>query len=180
MSGASTESINHGQKPVLTMSGHANTIGGVMYLPEGDRVVTCSWDKSVRVWNTTTGEEEGMRMEHGAIVRCVGVTTDGRRILSGGFDRKLKVWEVETHKLVEVWEGHERWAIRSVAISPDGKIPPLLGSWDHTIRKWDSVTGKAVGEPWQGHTSKIYSLALSPDGTHISSASGDRTIRCWD
>ncbi|KIJ64260.1 hypothetical protein HYDPIDRAFT_62090, partial [Hydnomerulius pinastri MD-312] len=202
--------------------GHDDWISGIVYLPEGDRVVTCSWDKTVRLWDATTGEEEGERMEHGAGVRCLAVTKDGKRIVSGDYDGELKVWEVETRKLVEMWEGHEG-RINSVTISPDGEFAAsgdsrgrivireaksggeirdsietgdcvyslcfspsgetivylFSGSSDCTICKWDSDTGGAVGEPWQEHTSLINSLALSPDGTHISSASDDQTICFW-
>jgi WD40 repeat protein len=41
-------------------------------------------------------------------------------------------------------------------------------------------TGRAVGEPWKGHTRAVRSIAYSPDGHHIVSGSDDNTIRIWD
>ncbi|KIJ60397.1 hypothetical protein HYDPIDRAFT_75348, partial [Hydnomerulius pinastri MD-312] len=75
-------------------------------------------------------------------------------------------------------KGHEHLAC-SVLWSLDGSHL-FSGSWDCTIRKWDSVTGDPVGEPWQGHAGTITLLALSLDGTRIASASGDRTTRFRD
>jgi WD40 repeat protein len=51
---------------------------------------------------------------------------------------------------------------------------------DQTIRRWNVTTGEPVGEPLHGHDAKVTSVAVSPDGTLITSASGDRTIRMWD
>ena len=63
--------------------------------------------------------------------------------------------------------------------SPDGRHI-ISGSYDETIRVWDAVTGAAVGEPLQGHTDWVRSIAYSPDTGHIISASDDKTIRIWD
>jgi len=51
----------------------------------------------------------------------------------------------------------------------------VSGSLDQTIRVWD-----AVGNPLQGHTDSVLSVAFSPDGRHIVSGSEDQTIRVWD
>jgi WD40 repeat protein len=45
---------------------------------------------------------------------------------------------------------------------------------------WDAETGKALGAPLQGHTDRLWSVAISPDGTRIVSGSNDNTIRMWD
>ncbi|KIJ58212.1 hypothetical protein HYDPIDRAFT_119810 [Hydnomerulius pinastri MD-312] len=84
MAGTSTGSIDRAQKPVLTMAGHANPISGIVFLPKGDQVVTCSMDQTVRLWDTTTGEEEGELMQLGAMVNCVAVTKNETR---GGVGR---------------------------------------------------------------------------------------------
>jgi WD40 repeat protein len=56
----------------------------------------------------------------------------------------------------------------------------VSGSWDNTIRLWDAETGDAIGEPLEGHSRSVYSVAFSPDGSRIVSGSWDKTIRLWD
>ncbi|KAF7326778.1 WD40 repeat-like protein [Mycena venus] len=56
----------------------------------------------------------------------------------------------------------------------------VSGSDDQTVRIWDAHTGLAVGEPLEGHTRSVNSVAFSPDGNHIVSGSDDQTVRIWD
>ncbi|KIJ60998.1 hypothetical protein HYDPIDRAFT_116506 [Hydnomerulius pinastri MD-312] len=177
MAGTSTESINRAQKPVLTMAGHANPISGIVFLPKGDQVVTCSMDQTVRLWDTTTGEEEGELMQLGAMVNCVAVTKNGKWIVSGGDDYNLKVWEVETQKLVEVWEGHER-VIESVAISPDGEF--IASGAGKTIAIREAKNGGKIRHSIEIRSIRVYSLSFSPSGEKIASGYDDHTIRVFD
>jgi WD40 repeat protein len=53
--------------------------------------------------------------------------------------------------------------------------PHRLCSWDITIRIWDAETGATVGQPLEGHTRSIQSVASSPDGQHVVSGSAEHT-----
>jgi WD40 repeat protein len=55
----------------------------------------------------------------------------------------------------------------------------VSGSYDHTVRIWDVVSG-AVQHTMEGHTGSVNSVAFSSDGLHIVSGSYDNTVRIWD
>ena len=72
-------------------------------------------------------------------------------------------------------EGHTVWTYALVLL-PDGRL--ASGSWDMTIRLWDTASGQETAR-LEGHTDSIYALALLPDG-RLASGSSDKTIRLWD
>jgi WD40 repeat protein len=55
----------------------------------------------------------------------------------------------------------------------------MSGSLDNTIKQWDIYTGELI-KTFKGHTSYIYSLAITPNGKYLLSGSGDYTIKQWD
>ena len=83
-------------------------------------------------------------------------------------------WPADVHTL----QGHIG-GVSSVAYSPDGRHI-VSGSWDNTIRVWNTTIGQCVAGPFQGHTQPVLSVAYSPDGRHIVSGSCDNTIRVWN
>ncbi len=66
--------------------------------------------------------------------------------------------------------------VRPVAFSWDGRLLATGGS-DGTILVWDTETWAAIGSPAEGHIRSVTSVAFSPSGQQLASASGDDTIR---
>ncbi|OJA16921.1 hypothetical protein AZE42_08463 [Rhizopogon vesiculosus] len=68
----------------------------------------------------------------------------------------------------------------SLAWTPSGTRLLSAGSKsDPTIREWDTSTWLQVGDPWSGHTSSVYALAVNSTGTLIASVSYDANVRLW-
>ena len=116
---------------------------------------------------------------HTRIVTCISYSPNGCYIVSGSFDKTIRMWDAETGTAVgKPLEGHTGF-VMSVAYSPDGHHI-ISGSSDKTIWVWDGEAGSAVGKPLGGHTDTVTCVAYSPDGRHILSGSADKTIRMWD
>ncbi|KIJ13500.1 hypothetical protein PAXINDRAFT_80921 [Paxillus involutus ATCC 200175] len=181
MSKTSEKSVNLTAKPLMTMSGHERAIQKIAYLPGGERIVTCSEDKTVRIWDVETGEQEGTTMEHEDWVDVLAVTRDGKRILSGGKDKRIGVWDVETHELIEEWE-NETGSIWCIAVSPDDQLAANGGKGEipGVIQVYDVEKGELVLGPIKGHRDWVRCVLWSLDGSQLFSASDDRTIRCWN
>ncbi|HEX3148211.1 MAG TPA: serine/threonine-protein kinase [Gemmataceae bacterium] len=69
-------------------------------------------------------------------------------------------------------------AIRSMALSPDGKLA-LTAGVDQTVRLWDALNGREL-HCFKGHTDEVNAVAFSSDGKWVASAGRDRCVRLWD
>jgi WD40 repeat protein len=111
---------------------------------DGTRAVSCSIDKTLNVWDLTTGTLIRTLEGHADVVMAVVMSHDGTRAVSvsGSRDKTLKVWDLTTGTLIRTLEGHAdgNWA---VAMSPDG-TRAVPGSGDKTLKVWDLTTDDVI------------------------------------
>ena len=83
---------------------------------------------------------------HGHWVIPVTSSPDGKHIVSGSTDKKVRVWDAQTgQSVMDPLKGHGDW-VTSVAFSPDGRHI-VSGSHDKTIRVWNAQTGQRITDP---------------------------------
>ena len=165
---------------LLQLRGHGGWINSVAFSPDGSKIISGSDDKTIRVWDASTGIEMLPPLRgHDDSINSVAFSPDGSKIISGSDDKTIRVWDASTSiETLPPLRGHDDW-INSVAFSPDGsKI--ISGSDGETIQVWDASTGIVMLLPLRGHDDNINSVAFSPDGSKIISGSYDKTIRVWD
>ncbi|KAG9088960.1 hypothetical protein FS749_001724 [Ceratobasidium sp. UAMH 11750] len=159
---------------------HTRSVQSVTYSPDGACIASCSYDKTIRIWDAHTGRPVGQPLTghiHG--VNSVAYSHDGAYIASGSSDGSVRIWDARNSQPVgQPLRGHT-CRVNSVAYSPDGAYI-VSGSSDETIRIWDVRTGQPAGQPLKGHTHRVWSVSYSPNGAYIASGSQDETIRIWD
>jgi WD40 repeat protein/serine/threonine protein kinase len=114
---------------------------------------------------------------HGA-VWAVAFSRDGKLILSGSQDGKLRLWEATTGKELRNWEAH-KGVVKAVAFDPSGQVV-LSGSSDGTAALWWVADGKPIHRLPHDAGKIVGTVAFSPDGQTVLSASEDGTARLWD
>ena len=115
-------------------------------------------------------------LAHTNRVAAVAFSRDGAYVVSGGWDRKVKLWTA-TGRLIRTAEARD--IVRAVAFSPDGKSV-ISGDDSGTLTIWDAASGNSRLSV-QAHPYWISSVAISNDGASILTVSrSDRTPKLWD
>jgi WD40 repeat protein len=102
------------------LAGHGATINGLAVSPEGKRLLSASWDYTVRLWDLETQAELKVLDGHTASVNAVVFAPDGKSAFSGSWDQKIIEWDLAAGKERRRLEGHVN-SISSLALSKDGK-----------------------------------------------------------
>ena len=139
-------------------AGHTSFIVCIGIMKDG-RIVSGSWDDTLRIWDPTTGECLQVLEGHSDSINCIGIMKD-ECIVSGSLDHTLRIWDSTTGECLQVLEGHSG-TINCIGIMEDGRI--VSGSWDDTLRIWDSTTGECL-QVLEGNSGTINCIGIMEDG----------------
>jgi WD40 repeat protein len=162
---------------VRNLVGHAGRVTACAVTRDGRRMISASWDHTLKVWDLATGRAEATLEGHADRVTACVVTPDGRRVVSASWDRTLKVWDLTTERAEVTLASHASGVI-ACAVTPDGRRV-VSASADKTLKVWDLETGR-VAATLKGHADWVRWCAVTPDGRRVVSASADKTLKVWD
>ena len=200
---------------MLTLKGHTDVVYCVVFSPDGKRLASASGDGTVKVWDATSSQETLTLKGHADGISSVAFSPDGKWLASASSDQTVKVWNATSGQETLTLIGHTD-SISSVAYSADGKRL-ASASADQTVKVWDVTNSqkqlrlkdrfwRRLGE-WirsttsgqksltlqamltlTGHNGRVSSVAFSPDGTRLASASGNGSgtpgepgeVKVWD
>ncbi|KAJ6039588.1 hypothetical protein N7444_008493 [Penicillium canescens] len=160
-----------------TLEGHSNSILSIAWSQDGSRLASASSDKTVRIWDTATGQCTSTLEGHSDMVLLIAWSQGGSRLASASSDNTVRIWDPATGQCASSLEGHSNM-VHSIVWSPNGSRL-ASASYDNTVRIWNPATGKCAST-LEGHSGSVSSIAWSQDGSRLASASSDETVRIWD
>ena len=128
------------------------------------------WKAGIKEVKTFRGHTQG--------IWSVAFAPDGLTLASGGSDRYVRIWDIETGRLLRSLRGHTQ-EIRQVVYSPDGQTL-ATGSEDRTIRLWNPNTGETSRLLFTRYDHAVCSLSFSPDGLMLARGGQNKDIKIWE
>jgi WD40 repeat protein len=158
-----------------TISAHSDWVRCMSFTPMGDKLVSGSFDKTIKLWQLNTGTAIYTLGDRLKGVFALAVSPDGKLLASGSRDETIELWNLETGTLLRNLSQHQA-SVRSLAIAPDSKTL-ISGSFDQTIILWglpEGIVSKTMidQEP-------IAAIALSTDGSFLASTGDDGIVKLW-
>ncbi len=163
---------------------HTSRITSVAWSARNDRIASASYDKTVRIWDTVSGENLLTYQGHWDRVLTVAWSPDGSLVASAGNDGTIQIWNPLTANLIMTYREHNKTTlalhnkpILALSWSPDGKRIASVCE-DKTVLIWDTITGQTLYK-YEGHSAKILTLGWSYDGQYIASSGEDKLVHVW-
>ena len=165
--------------PATTLSGHKGRVVAVAFSPDGSRLATASDDGVLKIWDTIAKKEVRNITGITSNENAVSFTPDGKSVVTIGDNSNVLLIDPITGDSKTVASvGDLHGGISAMDLSPDGKTVALVGRGG--LRLWDVASGKLTAS-YDIHPSYgIASVAFSPDGKFIGTASTDHTALVLD
>ena len=150
--------------PTWTLSHHNNSIA--VGSNHGDIIIL----------SAITGSQSAVLSGHKSLVACVVFSSEGSSLVSGSYDKTVKLWDIQTGGVVKTFLGHTD-KVWSASISADLTII-ASGSFDQTIRLWNIQTGECYQTIQERKCIDI--VKFSPKDPHHFISMSDSKVYQWD
>eukprot|EP01147_Barroeca_monosierra_P009998 gene9998-2172_t len=121
------------KKPVCRMTGHQRPINYVKFSPDGRWILSCSFDKSTRLWRSSGEFIRVFRGHVGPVFRCTWAP-DSRMFITASEDSTLKLWKANKDTILRDLPGHEG-SVFAVDWAPSGSVVASGGA-DKMLKIW--------------------------------------------
>ncbi|GFO48897.1 cell division cycle protein 20 homolog [Plakobranchus ocellatus] len=186
-SGSRTGAIHHhdvrvAQHQVAELIHHNQEVCGLSWAPDGRHLASGGNDNLVNVWGNQIGPQQPLYTfsDHQAAVKAIAWCPWKPHLLATGggtADRHIRMWNVQSGTNLGAYDSESQ--VCSILWSKEYK--ELISGHGYAlnhIRIWKYPTMTKVVD-LVGHSARVLSMAMSPDGTTVASAAADETIRLW-
>ena len=172
--------------PFPKENGHSDNIWSVAFSPDSKSLVSGASDRKIILWDVPGGTPHLIN-EGKSQVRSVAFNANGTLIAAGCGNGNVLIWQNQNGAwlLFDSFAAHDATdekqppsiQVTAVAFSPKDESLLAIGSKDWTVSLRDVVAKQFIARG--KHRDALTSLAFSPDGNAVLTASQDGTLRLW-
>ena len=164
-------------KPIKSLHGHNHFVSSLALNSDNTKLVSGSWDKTVRLWDLPTSKSEVLFKGHTKDVLCVGFSHDERLIFSGAMDNSLKYWNTKGELKYECNQ-FNGWVSCILNIQKGKQNFIAVGSWDGSVKILGSEYNVVSEVPENEYA--VTSISTDDDGDFLFIAYKNGTIKVWN
>ena len=164
-------------KPLRSLHGHNHFVSSLALNSDNTKLVSGSWDKTIRLWDIASTKSDLLFKGHTKDVLCVGFSHDERLIFSGGMDNSLKYWNTKGDLRYD--NDKFRGCVSCILNIQKGKSNYIaVGCWDGTVKILNSEYNLDREIP--GVEYAVTSLSTDEEGDFLFIAYKNGTIKVWN
>ncbi|KAK4098041.1 WD40 repeat-like protein [Parathielavia hyrcaniae] len=170
------------KKTLFTWRYHDKPITALRLFPQSSHLgLSGSADGLVKIWDVYRGRELLRTFAgHNKAITDLSFNNEGTRFLSGGFDRKIRLWDTETGQCVNRFNCGKSPHVIKFNPSAEGGHEFLAGLSDNRILQYDSRAGNETVQEYDHHLGAINTIEFIDESRRFMSTSDDRSLRVWE
>ncbi|CAM9440207.1 unnamed protein product [Bubo scandiacus] len=181
------------------LRGHSDTVSSCHFCFEDTKILSCSYDRTVKLWPRFRGSSVRDLYLHKS--SCLSVLFINILVVTSSYDNTVKAWDMETGKIL--WTVEHEGIVTSCNISCDGRYVVSGSDKENAIYIFDSISAAVVAHiqghhkstitrccfdpdnqrgtsvSW-GHSNAISDCCFTSDGHYLCTASWDKSLKIWD
>ncbi|MFK8183956.1 MAG: caspase family protein [Phormidesmis sp.] len=161
------------------LEGHSQTVGSVVYSPDGQKLASVSLDDTLKIWQAdgTLLQSINTAPTSSTYGKGIALSPNGEWIAIAHTEGQVTLWNLTDTAPQKIIEAHSD-LVTTVAFNPDGKTLATAGR-DGAIKLWNITNGTLI-RTLSGHDGWANAVSWSPDGQQLASGGEDKKLKVWE
>lgn len=173
-------------REVALLKGHRGPVYDVAFSPDGTKLVSASLDGTLRLWEFPQDLPDAENLEgikytemtqHSAEAYCVAYAPNGKHIISGGFDRKILLWDEQGQFIKEIDE--LPYFVTVVSFSADSQKIVASDQSGRSVEIYAIPTGEKI-TTFTKHNNTVRSAIFCRNDLVATAGGHDNAVYLWD
>ncbi len=170
--------IDSGEQQRVLSGEHSESIGDLVFLPDGERLLSGAYDDALVLWDLESGQAVRRMENPSGDVNLLDVSPDGTMAIAGTEGGVATLWDLDSGELLAELVHNPEVQVLPVAFAEDGRLV-ATGSEDGSVIIWDVGKREALQEI-AVMDGVLFDVSFTPDGQTLAAGGQDNAVHLYD